>query len=124
VRVPASPGRVRSVSACSLLLFLAASASCKRAEPPAQARDLFAIVRPFVQADTAITALRPPVEVNVWYEVTPDGHLVASGRDTSRVALMLHARNLGIVKTSGIAMPGVLAPVRVAFAVIEVPSKP
>jgi hypothetical protein len=95
MRVPASSGSVRSLSTCLRLLALAASASCTRAEPPAQAPDLLASVRPFITADTALQALRPPADANVWYQVTPDGNLVATGRDTSRVALMLHARSPG-----------------------------
>jgi hypothetical protein len=124
VRAPRSPSGVHHLRPLVLLLGVAALASCQRAAPPRQGEDPHARVRPVIQADTAIQALRPPAEAYVWYQATPDGHVVASGRDTSRVALIQHAHARGKVTLEGFAPPGVLAPVRVFYEWIEVPGKP
>jgi hypothetical protein len=85
--------------------------------------DLHALVRPVIQADTSIQALRPPAVAYVWFRATPDGQVLASGRDTSRVSLLEHARIMGKVKVQGFAPAGVLAPAKVVYAWIEVPAK-
>lgn len=90
--------------------------SCKYAD----ARDC---VRTFVRADHFIQALRPPAVAYVWYELTPEGRLVATGRDSSRVALLRHARALGVLRHSGISPAGKLASVRVIWVWIEVTKK-
>jgi len=86
--------------------------------------DLHALVRPAVQADTAIQALRSQAVAYVWFQATPDGDVLASGRDTSRVSLLRHAAALGKVRTQGFAPAGVLARAKVVYAWIEVPRKP
>ena len=81
------------------------------------------IVRAAIHADTSIQAVHPPAVVYVWFRATSDGHVLTSGRDTSRVTLLQHARGLGTIKTDGFAPAGVLAPARVVYAWVEVPTK-
>jgi hypothetical protein len=90
----------------------------------AKALDLHALVRPAVHADTSIQALQPPTVAYVWFRATPDGHILASGRDTSRVSLLRHAASIGRVKVQGFAPAGVLAPAKVVYAWIEAPADP
>jgi hypothetical protein len=85
---------------------------------------LHALVRPAIQADTALQALQPPAVAYVWFQATPDGHVLASGRDTSRVSLLRHAAALGRVRAQGFAPAGVLAPAKMVYAWIEVSGKP
>jgi len=95
-------------------------------QPPSIGRrpDLHAVVRPAVAADTSIQALQPPAVAYVWFRATPDGHILASGRDISRVSLLKHAAAIGRVKVQGFAPAGVLAPAKVVYAWIEAPADP
>ena len=86
-------------------------------------RDPHAMVRPAIRADTAIQALRPPAVAYVWFQATRNGHVLASGRDTSRVSLHRHAAALGKLRLEGFAPAGVLAPAKVFYAWIDVPPR-
>mgnify|MGYP003578469113 FL=1 len=81
------------------------------------------LVRAVIHADTSIQAVHPPTVVYVWFRATSDGRVLQSGRDTSRVTLLQRARALGTIKTDGFAPAGVLAPARVVYAWVEVPTK-
>jgi len=83
--------------------------------------DIHALVRPAIEADEAIQALQPPAVVYVWFQAMPDGRIVAHGRDDSRANLIRHAAGMGRIKTQGFAPPGVLAPVKVVYALVEMP---
>jgi len=83
--------------------------------------DIHALVRPAIKADDTIQALRPPAVVYVWFQAMPDGRIVAHGREDSRANLIRHAARVGRIKTQGFAPAGVLAPVKVVYALVEVP---
>ena len=114
---------VRSVIVLASLLA-GREAVAQQPVPTPKHRDLHALVRPAIQADSALQALQPPAVAYVWFQATPDGHVVASGRDTSRVSLLRHAAALGKVTAQGFAPAGVLAPAKMVYAWIEVSGKP
>jgi hypothetical protein len=124
VRAPLLAAQFPGLASGAVLAAAALLTSCGRGEPSQHGQDPHARVRPLIQADTSIQALRPPAEAFVWYQASPDGRLLAAGRDTSRVALIEHARALGKVTLQGSAPPGTLAPVRVFYAWVEVPARP
>ena len=83
--------------------------------------DIHALVRPAIKADESIQVLRPPAVVYAWFQATPDGRIVAHGREDSRANLIRHAAGMGRIKTQGFAPAGVLAPVKVVYALVEMP---
>jgi TonB family protein len=83
--------------------------------------DIHALVRPAIKADETIQALQPPTVVYVWFQAMPDGRIVAHGREDSRANLIRHAAGMGRIKTQGFAPAGVLAPVKVVYALVEMP---
>src|ERR687888_40301 len=114
---------MRSSSLSTLLSFLAVYAllpglvqQLGAQQPVQRAQDLHALVRPAIQADTAIQALQAPAVAYVWFQARADGQIIASGRDTSRVSLLRHAATLGRVKVQGFAPAGVLARAKVVYA--------
>ena len=83
--------------------------------------DIHALVRPAIKADDGIQALQPPAVVYVLFQALPDGRIVAHGQEDSRANLIRHARGMGHIKTQGFAPPGVLAPAKVVYALVEMP---
>ena len=114
----------RFVVGHGLILASATQLVAQQPRPIPEPQDLHALVRPAIRADTSIQALRPPAVAYVWFQARADGEIVASGRDTSRVSLLRHATGLGRVKVQGLAPAGVLAPSKVVYAWVEIPSEP